>query len=329
MEPSGTKNTLSRYIGPALILTLFTSTFYIFGMVYLGAYFGRFSFQYQILDLSPTLYIIPIIITLVINIVLFLILYELNQFESDHLLVDKLMQHSKLYKNKDDKSVIEDKLFLNILGSFLIYGILWSIIYSFIQFFSYLITIPLSIMFIFELILLYIVLKKFYLREITIADIKMFLFKSFGINIRLSTPRQKQLLISIFLFCLIFFNLLFLFTLADNYATNLVEGKLENYEVMLNLNESNCYLPNETFILVMQHEGCLFLVQKKVPAPRHSTLYVVPITKINYCVINLNDSNNQSKHDSNLFDSINLTNLTKSFLNISLLQEYNKYGHAS
>ena len=66
--PIANKNTLSKYIGPAVILALATSMFYLVGMIYLSIYFDKFSFPYQNLSLPSTMYLLPVLIIIIVNV---------------------------------------------------------------------------------------------------------------------------------------------------------------------------------------------------------------------------------------------------------------------
>ena len=95
-SPVTNKNSLSKYIGPAIILAFATTIFYFFGMIYSATYFDRFSFPYQNLNLPPSIYIIPLIATLLINLYSIIIMYEINnrKFETN----TDITLNNKLFK---------------------------------------------------------------------------------------------------------------------------------------------------------------------------------------------------------------------------------------
>jgi hypothetical protein len=120
----------------------------------------------------------------------------------------------------------------------------------------------------------------------------------------------------------LFINGSLVYSLANSHASDLMEGTPGNYEVKLDLNNSSCNLPSDTFILVMQQEGFLYLVKKEVPAPQHSTLYVVPATKFNYATINLITPETEQTSITGILYNLtkpiwNLPNSIKPYLNNS------------
>ena len=244
-----------------MVLALATSIYYIFGVIYLSAYFERFSFPYSSLNLSTTIYIIPLIITVLVNIFSIIFLYETNRYTKNN----------------------------STYSSILILGLIWLILGSCIFFILKIFPVNFyTYIFLANFFYVYFSYRGVPLR-VNIKEIFYFLFNLFNLKSSLKSANRNWTVLTI-LFILSFnmiATLFFTSSLANSYSSNLIEGRPGNYEVKLDLNNLNCSLPDNTFILVMQHEGCLYLVQKKVPAPKHSTLYVVPANKINYATINL------------------------------------------
>lgn len=68
-------------------------------------------------------------------------------------------------------------------------------------------------------------------------------------------------------------------------SNNLIEGRSGNYEVTFNYDGPEDCLGNKTFILVMKHEGSYYFVEKCRPAPKKSTLFVLPDHRIKEAII--------------------------------------------
>ena len=96
--PVANKNSLSKYIGPAVVLALATSIFYLFGMIYQSAYFGRFSFPYQSLNLPPAMYIAPIALTGLKSIYINIFTYEFSILRRNTDFIERILRLNK-YSN--------------------------------------------------------------------------------------------------------------------------------------------------------------------------------------------------------------------------------------
>jgi hypothetical protein len=313
--PVANKNSLSKYIGPAVILALATSIFYLFGMIYQSVYFDRISFPYQSLNLPPTMYLLPIIAIVFTNIGLYIILIEIQTVYWVHFASESIKTMPK-YK----------KSFPALIAIF-IYTLFYILVYNV----SSKIFISSNMIFMYMALMAYILFKNNF--TIKFINIKNFYHLMLIANGLTYITDNKNLpfvnVLSYFLAFNLFISGSLVYSLANSHASDLIEGTPRNYEVKLDLNNSSCNLPGDTFILVMQQEGFLYLVKKEVPAPLHSTLYVVPATKFNYATINLITPETNPKPISfgeifyNLTNSIrNLPNSIKPYLNNSSTRNY-------
>lgn len=318
--PNDNKNLPYKYLGSAITLALATAIFYLFGMIYLIAYFDRFSYTYLNLNTLPTIFVFPVLSIIALNIFILSILYELNNRElgtnySNWTVLDELYKilQKKLTKFREgDGSERFGKAFVFLLFSYInlaFFGHYLSV---------YLLSNKFLLSVIYLVLMYYFLFKK--LTFLSLKDINHIFLKLIGTKIQEVSGDYIQIFsLHLFLFILIlmiFSNVSLLNMTADHCASNLVEGIQGSSEVKLHLNNDSSYnLPCDTFILVMQQDGCMYLVEKKKPAPEHSTLFVVPVTKIDYAAINLITDDikpvsikwmfyNLTNSTSNLFNSI-------------------------
>ena len=103
--------------------------------------------------------------------------------------------------------------------------------------------------------------------------------------------------------------------IAESNSINLVEGGIGTYKVDFDLNDSNTILHSSTMILVTQNDKCLYLVKKSRTAPQHSSLYVLPLDKINN--VTITSVSAFSNFDEKYAIDINLTRIAASLKKIT------------
>lgn len=314
--PNANKNSPYKYLGSAIILALATAIFYLSGMIYLISYFNRFSYTYLNLNTLPTIFALPILSIIAMNILMLILIYELNNGKlntySDRAILHKFYNNLQklLIKFREGTSLSRFKktFFISI------------ILYAIIGFYGYHLSIYfLSNKSLLAMIYFYIMAYLFAkgIRYLSIKDITHIFLKFIGAKVQDIAGEVEIAAFNLIFFILLIIsisNVLLLNTTADQCASNLVEGIQGSSEVKLYLNNDSSYnLPCNTFILVMQQEGCLYLVEKKIPAPKHSTLYMVPVTKINHAAITLISEEKKPISHKEMF--YNLTNSTSNLFN--------------
>lgn len=168
------------------------------------------------------------------------------------------------------KEFVQLKLKLIII--FLFFSLVLSLIYaiSLITYFSILDIISLSIKLTFELSLLIVIIYR---------------IKSPGIAPEYIYPYMLMFL-SVFI--------LIVYTIPNDagylMAENLKKGGPDNFEVQLYLKDSNISIPNNTFILISQSNGNLYLIEKNCSATEDSKLYIIPEEEIKLMTMNKNTS---------------------------------------
>ncbi len=299
------QKSINRLIEPAIIFALLAYFFYLFGLIYSDAYFGRFSFPYQYSDLLNTKFLLRLIPIIIINIVVMIgfssiiilicRIYGKNPINFNKFFLNiksnvfgkmrptTLEKRRAIYRN--ERMFDETVLYFSIMLSyFIFYYCMTSYKYIIFDYTDYIFAIfhlgdtPNA----FVNVIAQIFSTYFILILLAVVSLILCICGTI-FSLELDRMKESKFMIFVIIFTLIslFYINASIFNEIGAYdAIKLIEGAPGSYEIKLDLNESSTELSNNTLILVAQQDGNYYMVEKHKPAPPQSFLYVVPMDKI-------------------------------------------------
>lgn len=297
----------ARLIEPAIILSMSAFLVYLFGAIYNQAYFSKFSFPYEYLNLLNSMVISRIILLIILNLItIFIVFPILVVFRGGYRYLDILYKefNFKMF-NKEfcfnlnyDLNNISKKCKIkvpiraisraNVFASFTLayiffFALLLHSIDSVLNYIPLLVSpagtedIILSFFYIYILVLIILLVI------LGIKYVRKFLKKIFVVTKCMELPPALWIAI---LFIILFCNIYLIGQIGMCDAIRLIEGAPGSYEIKLDQIDPTFNLSNKTLILVMQHEGNYYFVEKQTTAPLQSPVFSIPINRIKIVEIN-------------------------------------------
>lgn len=231
-------------VQPALVLILFTSFFNFFKIQFDKYYFNKFSAPYQYLNMPINFYILKFIDILLFEI--FLIIAFIIILKSLVWIFEKLL--------KKNIKLDYDHYIIYLLIFFILIGLIAkpSYLYKYKDIISFITPMAVS----------------YWIGRYLYYDINKLIIKF------------DKSFIFLLIILIVSLNLGLTHEIASYDARNLIEGAPGNYELKLIMNDSRIDLSNKTLILFLVQEGNYYFVERHVPAPTLSSIYAVPVNKV-------------------------------------------------